>query len=455
MMGSPALRRMLDQHEMVRTTLASAAIVAGRVGSAVATLGYTLLMARTMSPTDVGIVWTVWAVLLMMSTLPTLNVGNAAVRELVHARATGQDDVASGFLRVSNLILLVLALPFMALFVAGFAWFAPDLFAAHRTAIVLAALTLPAMGWAQSNAMIASALGRGVLVQGPRSLVRPVLLVLVFAVAAAADYRPDADTVIVLFAVTSLLGVAAQYVVTRRHFREVFAHTPRIDSWRDWIRSGIALVPSRVLAEHLRNIFILTIAIAGSHADTARMTVGFSMIGLLMFGIAAVEITFNAKISAAIVRDTPRRRDMLLGVSGLLKLLPVLGACVVLGGFAQQVLALFGEAYVVAAPMVQWLLLVPLARAAAGPAFTLLQIARARQAAMLIALFGIAAIIAAIPLGVALFGTLEAGAAGGSLAYCAMQFAAWLFCLRRTGIDGSPLTFVWTEGRRRLSGARA
>ena len=427
--------------ELVRSVLSSALLVGIRVAGALATLGYTLLMARTMTPEAVGIVWTIWSAAMIAGTLATANLGTVAMRELNHARARGETAVAAGFVRAGRQVLLVSA----PLAILGFA--IVQLLSAvdaeqYRTAMILAAFAIPVMGWTAMNAGLGVALDRGVASLAPRGLAAPFTLLAGLAIMVAFGLVPDVTAVVGLFALGAVVSALLQKYILGSAFRFVREVKPDTGARRDWLVAGAMLTPTRILGENLRNVIITASALVVLEEDVARLAVAFSLIAFLNFGIRAIEMTFTPKISAAYANGRTRRRDTFMAVAAGLRLAPIGLAAVVVWLYAEPVLALFGPAYVAGADAVRWFTLIPLAKAIFGPTELILQISGQRKALLGASTIGLVVLILAIVLAgaspAAGDGAMAASVArAASLAFVALQFVMWTRCLRLTEMDPS------------------
>jgi len=448
------IRERLARSEFARLMLSSAAIVGLQMSGTALTFFYTLLMARIMAPPDVGIVWTIWSAVFLVSVVANLNLGNAAIRDVVHARTLGENDLASGFVAVLRRLMAILALPVVAGFVGAFALLDAATFAAYAPAIVLAGICVPIVAWERANGAIATALGKAITGRVAILFVRPFLAFLAIATLALFDVRPGPGPVLAILFGAVTAAAVLQTVMLTPTMRALRATAPRTDRWREWVLAGIALIPSRTMSDNLKNLFVFAAALALVDADVARFAIAFSLIVFLNFGIMAVEVVFDPKISAAIARDDATRRDRLLLQAGLLKVGPIALASLALVLLAGPILSLFGTAYVEAAPVVAWLVLMPLSRTLFGPSIMILQVHRRRADIMMVSLVGIGAILAAVAIGGTMFGLVGA-AAGGSIAFALTQGATFAMCLWRTGVTPAPLILLAERliNRRRSSAA--
>ncbi|MEM8664394.1 MAG: hypothetical protein AAGF49_09770, partial [Pseudomonadota bacterium] len=318
----------LRTHEFVRLTSTSAVMVAMQVAGTGLTFAFTLILARLMPASEVGLVWTVWSAALLASVLASLNIGNAAIREVVRAAVHGDTARVAGFLRVSRLAIMCLALPVGAAFVLGFSLFDSATFSAYGPLVVLAALMLPVVALERTQGALAAALGHPVAGKVSGLLLRPLAIAVVLAAISLTPVAVDAGVALSIMFGAVLFAAVLQTVLLRPAFAPFSASAPRTDEWRRWLAAGVVLIPSRTLSDNLKNLCVVAAALLLSDGDVARFAIAFSLIVFLNFGIMAVDVVFDPRISGAISAADPVRRDTMLGLSGLLKLGPVLvGAC--------------------------------------------------------------------------------------------------------------------------------
>ena len=448
------LRTLFTTSEVARTSLTALLIIAVRVGGTAATFAYTFVIARTMAPADVGLAWSIWSSSFIASTFTNLNIGSGAIRELVHARAHQDHGLASGFVLASRWVLLV-ASPFvMAAYFVFCTISDPAQVSAHWLAYAAATVSLPILGWVQVNASQAAALNHALHSQAPRELVRPILFLLAFGVALVAGYRPSIEFAILVYLAAIVITAILQYRLLLPAFAFMQGATPQTGHWRQWVATGLYLAPSRIISEHLKNLAIVCAAIGLSDGDTARFAIGLSLVTFLNFGISAVDMTFSPKISAAMAKADTGKRDLMLAVSGLLKLVPILVAGVIIVALAKPILALFGETYVQAAGATLWLVLMPFSKALFGPTELVLQVSGRRGIVFVTTVIGIAAIAIATAIAGSTVG-LTAAAAAVSIAYALLQLLQWTLAFGLLGIDSSGLSRLALIRRRLPAALRA
>ena len=405
------------------------------VGTA-ATLGYTLLMSRTMSPADVGTVWSIWSVTFVVATMVTLNIGGAAVRDIVAARALGRDEIAAGFVVASRRLLTITA-PVVCV---GFlvVAYAHDPQSVHDNlyGYIAATLSIPVLGWIQTNASHAAALHRALLSQVARSLIRPLLFLSAFAIIWALSYQPSVNFTLGLYFLAVCLAAFVQFALLRRSFSFMREVQPDTSPWRQWVGAGLAVAPMLLLAEYLKSVVILFCGLALHAAEVGTVAIALSIIGFLNFGMTAVDSQFAPRISGALARRNGVRAARLQAYANVLKFLPALVAAAVLFVAAEWILGLFGAHYAAGADATAWFLLIPLSRATFGNATLVLQVGGHRGDILWTTLVGLGLMAAGAYAGGLNWG-LTGAAAGCSVAYAALKALRYLSCRARTGMDTS------------------
>ena len=430
------MQTFIGRSEARTLGIASIASVLVRGVGTVATLGYTLLMSRTMSPADVGTVWSIWSASFIVAPFVTLNIGGAAVRDIVAARALGKDEIAAGFVVASRRLLTITApVVCVAFLVAAYAYDAQSV-RDNLYGYLAATLSIPVLGWIQTNASHAAALHRALLSQVPRALIRPLLFLAAFTIIWVVSYRPTVNFTLGLYFLAICLAAIVQFLLLRKSFGFMRDVRPDTSHWRQWVGAGIAVAPMLLLTEYLKNVVILFCGLALHAAEVGTVAIALSIIGFLNFGMTAVDAQFAPKISGALARQNRRRAARLQAFSNVLKFVPTLLAAAVLYWAAEWILGLFGEHYAAGAGATAWFLLMPLSRAVFGNATLVLQVSGHRVDILWTTLAGLCLMAAGAYAGGVLYG-LTGAAAGCSLAYCALMAMRYLSCRARTGMDTS------------------
>ncbi|WWR48070.1 oligosaccharide flippase family protein [Roseovarius sp. S88] len=447
-----AIGRSAAGSETLRAGGAAGIMISIRVLGAFGTLAYTVILARMLSPQDFGLVWTLWSGAFIAAYLSTLNIGATAIREVVRARASGNDAAAAGFVIVSRRVLLLACLPVVATFL-GLIWFRnPDMAESYPIAVLMAAAMIPVMGWNATNAAQAVALDKVLRSQVPGMVLRPLVFCVVLGCAWLIGISVSLEIVVGLY--LSIVGLIAmvQFVLLRRFFDFMRNTTPDTKGWQRWITTGLLLAPNRLLTDRLRDVLLLVAAIPLGAVGVAQMAVALSVVTFLSFAVNAVETSFAPKISRSIARalsegdhahEDPRTLHF-IAISGALKLGLMAAGAAVLWLFMPLVIRLFGSDYAASEAVIWWVFLIPLASAFFGNTALVMQLFDKRRAFFLTSVAALLTLVAVgisvVPMIVALgHDALIVTAAGFAVTMIALQAVRWALCRITTGIDVSAI----------------
>ena len=440
----------LKASETLRTSGSAGIIITTRIFGTLGTLVYTVLMARMMTPQDFGIVWTLWSIVFIAAYLSTLNIGATAIREVVRARATGNDAIAAGFIIVSRRILFIVTLPAIAAFIGLIWWQNPAILENHPVAVWLAAATIPVMGWNATNAAQATALDQVLRSQIPGMLLRPLVFVAVLGAIWLIGLSLGLETVIAIYLAVAVLISFVQYKLVWRYFSFMKSVEPDFSGWQRWIATGLLLAPNRLLTDRLKDVLLLISAVPLGAAGVAMMAVALSIINFMNFAINAVETAFAPKTARCLTRNLAdgvnphemKRATHFIAITGLLKMGMVGAGAIALWLFLPFLIRLYGPEYAASAPIVWWFLLIPLAHAFFGNTSLVMQIFDQRTeffvtsvlALIALSLAGVYGVSAMVARGV---DPLIATAQLFVLTMVGLQALRWMLCWWRTGIDVS------------------
>ncbi|MBV1867165.1 MAG: hypothetical protein KUG69_04555 [Marinosulfonomonas sp.] len=446
------LKTTMMASETLRTGGAAGIIVAARIIGTFGTLLYTVLMARMMTPENFGIAWTLWSIVYIAGYLVTLNIGATAIREVVRARASGDDASAAGFIIVSRWILFIVSIPAISVFIGFIWWQHPSILADYPVAVFLAAATIPVMGWDAINAAQATALDKVLRSQLPSTLVRPLIFIVAFGAIWAFGYSLSLETVLAIFFTAAIMIATVQHVLIWRFFNFIKSVKPDLSGWARWVGSGLLLAPNRLLNDRLKDVLLLVTAVPLGAVGVAKMAVALSIINFLNFAINAVETAFAPKLAQNLTRNladgvAPRqmtRATHFIAISGVLKV-GMLGAGVIaLWLILPLLISFYGPEYSASTPLVWWFALIPLSTAVFGNTTLVMQIFDQRSAFFYSSVFGLIMLVVAGVYGVPIIvaygiDPLIATAMSFAVTMTTLQAYRWVLCWSRTGIDVSLL----------------
>ncbi len=444
------LRNRLDRSETLRASGSAGIMVMTRVLGTVGTFFYTVLMARLLTPEAFGMAWTLWSAVFISAYLCTLNIGAAAIQEVVRARVAQQDDIAAGFIIASRRILLLMAIPTMLAFTGLIWWSEPSILKDHPLAVMLAAATIPVFSWVMTNTAQATSLDQVLRGHLPAMLLRPALFLALLGAVWLMGLQVGLAGVVGIYLTVVMVIALVQFRLIQPYFAFLRATVANTGHWRRWVKAGLMLAPGKLLSDQLKHLLILVSAIPLGAATVAQVAVALSIVNLLNFAITAVETSFAPKTSRSLNRDLaagcpPRdmqRATHFIAVSGALKMVLVCVGAAFLWLLMPFLISMFGPDYAEAASAAWWFVLIPLSKVLFGNTLLTLQVFDRRGdilwtsvlALLALPIGGIWAVPALIAAGV---DPLIAAAAVFTAIMGSLQAMRWGLCLWRTGIDCS------------------
>ena len=422
----PALTGRLPGPAM-RTGGQAGAVVAARLVGAGANVATVLVLSRTMTPTQTGLVLAGLAGLVLGELLALLGREAVAIQVLPQALASGDRTRAAAFAR-GLLRQGGWGAPLAGLAVAGALWLASG-GAAAPAVLALAGLGVLPAAALRALARTVMAMGGVALGAGFSMAARPVLLLLGVAALARAGALGPATAFAAALAAGSLatLGLA---LAARGRLRILAG--PAEGSDPAWRRSGLALLPTMLMTGELPSLAILLAGLVMAEAQVALFGIAARLAGLMGLGTAAMVAALGPRLSAAWRGGAPAAQRVGRTVPRVTVPLALLGALLVWAA-APRILAAFGPDYPAGAWALRVLALAPLATACAGP--SLLALTAAGAAGQ-----GARAALASVPVVAA--GVLLGGLAGAAPAACGVLLGVvvWEAGLavrlrRRTGLS--------------------
>lgn len=406
-------------------------LIMARVGANLLALAWTMLLVRMIQPDLSGIAFRAIAIAQIGSILLTLNVESGSVRTLVPAIQAGRTDRAATFMRF-NARILVLALPL--LLVAALTWQLLGTTEGGGPLSLAIAAGMAACALARMTARHATALGvmrKGLL---PRLLTGPLVMTAGLGLGMLTGIVLRPWHVAALYALSEVLTVIIQRRLLRDAFAQFRGRSGPASEWRDWLGLGLWLTPGLLMTEYRKALLIAAAGIMLAPAQLSLFAVAYSVINIMNFAVAAVDVAFSPRIAHAMVAVNDARRDRLLALSAAIKLAGLALGSALLLVLGPRLLALFGADYLAAWPALLTLLLLPAGSVLCGPASVVLSSRGQGRADFAGNIVGAAGLVAAILTGAWLGGLTGAalGTAAGHLVAQAMMAA---MCRRLLGID--------------------
>lgn len=423
----------------------SGLIVLARIGGAVAALGFTMLMSRTMGSEGLGRVSVAISLAMVLALVCTTNIEAGGVRFMVRYISDGQWDRARSFVRFSFRYVLAVSAATLLVTLAGVLLFTGSWPAPHILFGILSAALLAQM---RLGAGVAMGLSRPVISTLPRTFFRPVIFLAAIGLWISATGTIDPATAMALFLGSTVLVLVAQSALLGRFlFRAIGGDgAPRSGEERgDWLRVGWTLGLSVMYVEYSIYVTVLAASLVLAPHDLALLDVSLKIMAILKFGVIAINQVFQPRLSRAMAREDHAALTEWLAISGLMKL-AVVAVCLVLGVLlGRWVLGLFGAEFVEAYPLLLLLLLDPVCVALFGPASNVVSFSKKPYSLLPAVGLGLAVLIG----GTLLFGQAW-GLWGAGVAYVLARvcWLAWLsgYAIRKLGVNPTMLSvFAWAS----------
>jgi O-antigen/teichoic acid export membrane protein len=218
----------------------SAAVVSLRLFGAGAGFATQLVLARLLSPADLGMFFSVTSLAAVTGLLVVQGYPNLATRFV--ARYRNNPKLLGVFIRESTAAGRTWAVLAVAILLLNAAvW--PGLSAHDRAALAVGALTVLPIAALNIHSALAGAMRRFDLCYGPESLLRPVGFLAAVALAATLPVGLSLETALVLFGAITLAIAVLQGLLLRTSLPAVPTRPPFQALARRWRREARALVP--------------------------------------------------------------------------------------------------------------------------------------------------------------------------------------------------------------------
>lgn len=342
--------------------------MAAQVGGNLATLAYTFVFVRLLTPEQFGTVSSLWALSLILVPLAMFNLAPVAIQAVVKARQQGDDALAAGFVQFARRVVLFSAPAVIALFLFLIWIREPGLLSEAPVGIALMALGIIGVAHIQLGAAVGLSLDRPVASQLPRILVRPFVILIVLMVFWVAGWPLTLNMAILIFPASVLVNLLIQLVLLNDALALTKGETPRIDTPGHWISTGFLLLPSRIIGENLKNVLIVAASISLTLDEVAVITVALSLIGPLNFALTAAEMAFSAKLARALHAKDRARTNKFLAIGGATKIASIAAFIPIMLFLLEPILGFFGKHYTGASDITVILLGIPVAKALFGRA---------------------------------------------------------------------------------------
>jgi O-antigen/teichoic acid export membrane protein len=342
-----------------------------RIVSAVIAFVSQVLLARWLGSFEYGIFVLVWTTMIIAGNLSCLGFHTSVIRYIPEFRAKQAMDELRGILLASRLFVILASTTIAALGALGIWLLSPQIESYYVVPFILGVICMPMIalsdllqGISRANAWAFSALS-------PTYITRPVLILVFMAGALLLGYEPNAITAVIAAILATYATTIAQLVtVTARVDRKVPKGPVRTNLWV-WFAVSLPIFLVESFFFLLTNADVLMV---GAFMDPESVAVYFAAVktlALVHFVYFAVKAGV-AQRYAAFTHGDPERLAAFARETVSWTFWPSLLMALVVVVVGEPMLALFGPEFTAGYPLLFLLVCGVVARAAVGPAESLL-----------------------------------------------------------------------------------
>ena len=409
-----------------KTGFRSAAVLAARCGGAAVGLLTQLLLARSIGPEQLGVVYLAVAIGGVGAIVAAGGYPSVMVRFVRRYLAHGRPGRAAEFVRAARLEALLGAAG-LAFLIAGVLFLLPV--EENRGALLLGAAMLPAFAMISVNGGLANALRHIGISFVPEVLIRPSLWLVFLAAFLALGLQVDATFAMAAAAAAAVLAALLQAIAVRRISADLTTIKRRDGGrWRRrarslWRQAAMPMVAVTLLTSLIFDIEALLLAPLMTDADLAVFGIAFKISLLVAFAVHVTQQAAMPDITDAHSAHDPEAMRTAIKRCIVLGAVASALALVTLAAVGRWLLGIFGEGFVDGYPALVILALCPLIRALGGPAPQILVLAGAQRSSLIIYGIGLALLAALNVMLVPAFGVTGAAAA---MAVTTSVWSVWL-----------------------------
>jgi O-antigen/teichoic acid export membrane protein len=365
------IKTLLTSREDTTQRVAGMAFII-RVAAAGVVFLSQIVLARWMGGAEFGIYVSVWTWLLLAGDTVHLGLPLTAQRFIPEYTHRNDFDTLRGFLIASRWLTFALATAFALAGVIAISLLQPWLDPRTVLPFYLACVSLPFYALALMCDGLARSYDWIGLAIAPHSLLRPIALFALMALAYVAGYPINAITTMIALAVAIWGAALFQLIVLDRRLQRVVPRGPRAYDVRRWFSVSLPIIVMWAFYTALAYADVLVLQQFRPPAEVAHYYAALKtllLVGFIHFSVsAAVAHQFTA-LHVAGDRDA---LTTFVARSVRWTFWPSLGATLVMLALGKPLLWLFGPDFVAGYPFMFVLALGLMARAAVGPAERLL-----------------------------------------------------------------------------------
>lgn len=272
-----------------------------RIGSVVAGLVASIVLARTLGPGSYGVYAFVFSLITLLSLPVKMGLPTLIIRETAKADQAKEESLMFGVWRWSDRMMAVMTVATLSVIVLYF-WLSSEDQNSKRNALVFALPLIPLIGFAEARGAAVRGLRHVALGSIPNKILRPSLLALAVLFASFWISTPLNATQVfgIHIAIASITLLVAIFI--RRHVKSSdgkLVKGQNTETTRAWLKAILPLSVIAGLQAISHNTDILMLGVMAQDVDTGLYRVALSGATIAIFGLTTVNLVLQPYFARA------------------------------------------------------------------------------------------------------------------------------------------------------------
>ncbi len=433
------------RHELTRLVKGSAFVFSSRLTGAVLVFLTQILLARWMGAQELGIYVFAFSWSTLLSIITGLGYPATSLRVIGQNLASNNMNRIRGFIRQGSQFIIVSSLIASTLGMVVILSMEELIPAAYSTPLIITMLCVPVFSILRLNLRIAHAMSWFSLAFIPNMLLRPLLFLLLVYAAWRTGASLSANTAMLL-QLAALSAVAiGQFIILHVMLKpEIGDAQPEYET-QTWLRIAAPLLLVTLFTQFFPEISVAIIGTMLPPDAVAVFNASYRTALFIAFGLAAVNAITTPRVSRLYAAGDRDGMQHLIALATQLKFWSSLCALLILVFFGKDILALFGDDFLVGYEALLILAVSQLVLAAIGPVDVLLSITGHQD--YCVKVFALA-LLATIVLNLVLVPRFGLIGAASAVLIVVLFWASWLHTLVVRHLQIQPSVFAFKSALR-------
>jgi O-antigen/teichoic acid export membrane protein len=360
--------------EIIKLLRGTVFIFACRLAGAMLVFLTQIFLARWMGAEELGIYVFAFSLCILLSTVAGLGYPAAAVRFIGHGLAKDDMGLALGFIRQSRFIIISLSVAMGTILAGLLLSLQGSIPGEYIVPLMISLACIPILAMTRLNDRIAQTMSWFVLAYLPTFVLRPLLFfVAVFIVWRTGILLTANTALLIQFTVMGLVAIIAYIRLVQRTHPMLRGVLPVYET-RLWSRTAAPLLMIVLFTQYFPDISLVLVGTILPSEDVAVFNASFRTVLLIVFGLNSVNAIISPRIAQLHAKGDMDELQRLVSLTSQIRFWPALVLVLALVFFGEEVLRLFGDAFVGGYAALVILSLSQLVIAAVGPVDVLLSI---------------------------------------------------------------------------------